>query len=115
MDDVLNIKNFKLFRGGGVAIFIKFHLNCVRINDLPINNTKQLWLFVKINNKLCAIGSVYRPPSCSILDFIDNFGVYLRQLVKKFDGIICGGDFNIDYLDVTSSSYASLSNVIVSI
>lgn len=109
-DENLLINNYNFFRcdradrGGGVAIYIKSLYKCSLSNKLNLNNSEQLWLSLNINNKHMCIGVVYRPPSSSVLEFLVSFEEILGNLTPKFDRLICGGDFNIDCLNESSSS-----------
>ena len=58
------------------------------------------------------IGVVYRPPSSSMLEFLDSIEEILGDLVPKYDIVIVGADFNIDCLNKSGSNYVRLNGVL---
>ncbi|XP_013147951.1 PREDICTED: uncharacterized protein LOC106110611, partial [Papilio polytes] len=61
-------------RGGGVGFFVKRGIN-VRVFAHPVEpsliSVEQMWLTLKINNKILAIGTAYRPPWLDVDSFFD--------------------------------------------
>lgn len=115
----VNLNNYKLFRrdrsegrGGGTAMYVKSNFKCSAINNLQLNTTEQLWVSLNYNNKKFALGVIYRPPNCSVLEFCNEFESVLNQLITKYDQVLCTGDFNIDFLEPTSNSYKLLHDSI---
>lgn len=105
--DVLNIEGYRFLRldraanrGGGVGVFI---LNSIEFEQLHLNCSpvlEELWLKIKLKNKNIVIGTVYRPPASSVSDFLVSLENSLSQLHTYCHDLICGGDINIDLLNV---------------
>lgn len=102
--------------GGGVGVYIKNHIKAKIIPELSINivNTEQLWLKVELSKRTFALGIVYRPPSQSVVDFLEQFENCINYIAPKFDELICMGDFNINALEDNCSAYIRLRNVLES-
>nr|CAH7729132.1 unnamed protein product [Callosobruchus chinensis] len=121
-DSMLKIENYKLYRadrrvgrGGGVCMYIKESAATKQIS--PINTEiEQLWIYgVKFKKQIYAIGTVYRPPSYSVVDFLNCLELNVIDMLPKYDEIICLGDFNIDMLRTESSATIKLNKTLESL
>nr|CAH7765239.1 unnamed protein product [Callosobruchus chinensis] len=120
-DSMLKIENYKLYRadrrvgrGGGVCMYIKESVATKQIS--PINTEiEQLWIEVKFKKQIYAIGTVYRPPSYSVVDFLNCLELNIIDMLPKYDEIICLGDFNIDMLRTESSATIKLNKTLESL
>nr|CAH7750229.1 unnamed protein product [Callosobruchus chinensis] len=118
---MLKIENYKLYRadrrvgrGGGVCMYIKESVATKQIS--PINTEiEQLWIEVKFKKQIYAIGTVYRPPSYSVVDFLNCLELNIIDMLPKYDEIICLGDFNIDMLRTESSATIKLNKTLESL
>lgn len=101
-------------RGGGVAIYYKSHLK-IGVIDIPsLEVLEQKWVSVHICKQKYIIGTVYRPPNKDIEQFLNEFEDSLSFVTPLCDGIICGGDINIDMLDICSNRSILFNNLIES-
>jgi len=57
------VRQDRMGRGGGVAIYYKTHLSMVPQSISRNPNFEQVWLNFSIDNKSYTLGCVYRPPS----------------------------------------------------
>ena len=83
-------------KGSGLAIYMKNDLTFVEIPKLNRSTPDIEALFVEIANsdKPIVLGVVYRPPSGSVENFIQEFHVLLSALPKE--NAFVTGDFNIN-------------------
>lgn len=80
-------------RGGGVAAIFKEHLNCRRLSAYSYSIFELSIFELNLSNPvLCAV--VYRPPKYN-KDFIEEFSVFLAEIMPKYDRVLIVGDFNI--------------------
>ena len=104
-------------RGGGIMVYITDALFGYS-NSLPLMSTvtphlEQFWFEIcKPNFKRQIICVVYRPPSGSIQNFVEE----LSNNIDKLEGSIgfeltIMGDFNINYKTTTSSDYKALKEL----
>jgi exonuclease III len=93
------IKGFKIFsqtregRGGGLIIYIRSSFKCKQIK---CNFKFSESLALKINDELSLV-AIYRKPSLSKVNFVNELNVFLESINDK-NLIICG-DMNINLLD----------------
>lgn len=100
IEDYSFIRRDRTSRGGGVGIYLKSN---IRYEILDINSQdalEHIWIKLVINKNTYIIGSLYRPPNKNMLDFINIFEDTVTALIPKCDNIICGGDININLLDL---------------
>ena len=85
-------------KGSGLAIYMKNDLTFVEIPKLNRSTPDIEALFVEIANSdkpiVLLLGVVYRPPSGSVENFIQEFHVLLSALPKE--NAFVTGDFNIN-------------------
>ena len=74
----VEFNNYSVFRldrnrqGGGVALYVRSSLACVRRLDLETPDTEMLWAEITSNHKRILVGMYCRSPSQSSFQ-IDNF------------------------------------------
>ena len=104
-DDIIKINGYNLIRtdrksrGGGVAIYIKSNLSYT-ISYFSSNSTlEELWIETNILKKKYIFGTLYRPPKGRLSDFLS----ILEKRLSEFQSleIICGGDINLNLLNIT--------------
>ncbi|KAJ8969378.1 hypothetical protein NQ317_000723 [Molorchus minor] len=82
----------------GTIIFIRNNIEHVDFNFQKISDISLINLTFCLNNKLCNIYAMYRPPSTNINDYIDALEIYLQHQNLNYDHNIFVGDINIDIL-----------------
>ena len=94
--------------GGGVALFIKDHIEYHVRNDLSIQNAFIESLFVEIaketvgKNKNVICGVVYRPPDTDVKKFNEYISAILSSIKQESKLSYLVGDFNINLLSIDS-------------
>lgn len=117
-DAVIELENYNLIRkdrdsrGGGVIIYIKCKYEFQILNNLPVGDTEQLWVSLNIKKQTVCVGGVYKPPSYSLVDFLNNLEECLTILTPQYETIICTGDFNIDFLNIFNNGTKKLTSLI---
>ena len=95
-------------RGRGVAIVFKECLQLVKFDCSDISaNLEYITCHTSINKHKYTLCSVYRPPSSSDAQFIEDWNALLSTLVICEGEIIICGDVNL-HLDNTSNHYTRL-------
>nr|CAH7716587.1 unnamed protein product [Callosobruchus chinensis] len=114
--DLLDITGYTLIRrdrdgrGGGTGMYIK---NNIRFSILPNeSDLEQLWIKIKVGGTDWAIGCVYRAPSLSIPNFLDELETTVSNLVATTDDILFMGDLNIDLINETSRGNALFTSLL---
>jgi len=109
LNTAVEVDGYKLFRwdrynqrGGGICVFVKSQLSVTVLHSFIPQLTEQLWLAIEINDISYAVGTFYRPPKQNIDDFINEFEECLGEIVPQFNNVVCCGDFNVDFLQVSS-------------
>ena len=88
---------------GGVAVYVKNNIPCMRRTELEILNVESVWIEIRLKYKRLLIGTFYRPPNSdqSVLSNIE------RSIDLAIDtgisDIIILGDFNLNMLKPASS------------
>ncbi|MCU7801409.1 MAG: endonuclease/exonuclease/phosphatase family protein, partial [gamma proteobacterium symbiont of Lucinoma myriamae] len=113
----ISINNFRLpFRKdrendthGGVAVYVKNNIPCLRRPELEILNAESVWIEIRLKNKRLLVGTFYRPPNSdqSVLSNIER-SIDLAMDTGIHDIIILG-DFNLDMLKIASNR--NISNI----
>ena len=89
-------------KGGGVGFLIQTDILYRIRNDLiPDNKTlscEQCYIEIKNNTEKVIIGTMYRPPSTNISEFINTFNTQIDKINKKGYECIIGLDHNLDLL-----------------
>ena len=88
---------------GGVAVYIKSEIPCIRRHDLEILNLECVWIEIRLPSKGLLIGTFYRPPNSdnTVLNNIENSIDLARD--TDIPEIIILGDFNLDMNKAVSS------------
>ncbi len=89
--------------GGGVCIYLR---HSIPFNIcLTYSNSVCDLLIVKLHNPSLIIVAMYRPPSCSLCDFVDvttKAKAYIMSLPSPLPQLILLGDFNLPDVDWTN-------------
>src|SRR5215469_10066048 len=89
-------------RGGGLAVIFR---SCLSISDiaLPVlSSFESLCFSLTLSAQSFTFIGVYRPPSSSLSEFLDDFPVLLSDLCSKPSPLVISGDFNIHVDDLNS-------------
>ena len=92
-------------RGGGVMFYIKNDLQFSVVFSSASDVLEELWLQIVHSKKTYVVGILYRPPKGKINEFLEIFEERLSDFQPS--DVICGGDINLNLLDL-SSQYACL-------
>lgn len=106
-----------LKKGGGLRIYYRSHLSVTVCEELTglFNTHESIFISVSNNNHKILFGTIYRPPSVSIV----NFNNYLSEILFENELIlnsrcIITGDLNIDYLQCnTLESHRTYKNIMI--
>nr|CAI5838393.1 unnamed protein product [Callosobruchus analis] len=90
-------------RGGGVALYLKNNLRYDVLNIPSTNELEQRWVSFHYSKQKFVVGALYRPPNKSFEEFLSEFEDVLTITSPISDRFVCGGDVNINLLDITSS------------
>ena len=106
-DNEIDIHGYSIFRrdrqslGGGLIIYYKNNINCIRRLDLENDNSELMWLEVKQPGQssflLCYC---YRPPS-EAREWIDQFEACVEKSLLENKETLVLGDVNYNILDET--------------
>lgn len=107
--NVVNLNGYKFVRrdrngsrGGGIAFYVKNHIN-FKIIPLDIQNSNEienLWIEIKIGRFRLVLGIVYHVPNISIDQSINILDEILSQIVPCNENIIMLGDVNVDMFNL---------------
>ena len=90
-------------RSGGVAIYVKETLNCVRRPDLEINGLESVWLQLSVHSRKILICGIYRPPNSPFTYWNLIHESFDRARNTNIQDIFILGDFNNDMLNAAKS------------
>ncbi|MEW8543133.1 MAG: reverse transcriptase family protein, partial [Candidatus Thiodiazotropha sp.] len=90
-------------RSGGVAIYVKETLNCVRRTDLEIKDLECVWLQLSSHSRNILICGIYRPPNSPSSYWNLLHESFDRAKNTNFQDIFILGDLNNDMLNATKS------------
>ena len=86
-------------RGGGVAIIYRESLTVTVLSKSGSGPCESLWVSVSGGGQRSAtVGVVYRPPSTSISDAIEELHNQLQSALSRGKSLFCLGDMNINLL-----------------
>lgn len=102
-DNLVNLKNYKLFRndrvnriGGGVAFYVKSNnFSCLVCSSECIGSIEFIFIEILNNSERCLIGCIYKPPNVNDLD---PFIAVLSQFSCLYSIVALVFDFNIDMM-----------------
>jgi len=81
--------------GGGIALIYKKNVSVKKIDCLPsLNSFEYLDLRFRLSSVLLRLIIIYRPPSSSTSDFINDFATLLESVVLVKEKLVLLGDFN---------------------
>nr|CAH7754814.1 unnamed protein product [Callosobruchus chinensis] len=119
VDEIITVPGYNLVRadrgtrGGGVALYLR---NDLIYSVIPVSsNIEQLWVSLRINGVVFALGCVYKPPTTSHTFFTDELEESLALCMLQSRHIICLGDININFLDSDSASVKYMTDMLHSI
>ncbi|MEW8548570.1 MAG: endonuclease/exonuclease/phosphatase family protein, partial [Candidatus Thiodiazotropha sp.] len=107
----ISLKNYRVpFRKdrdndahGGVAVYVKNNIPCLRRPELEVLNVESVWIEIRLNHKRLLVGTFYRPPN-SDHSVMSNIERSIDLAVDTgISDIIIMGDFNYNMLKQTSS------------
>lgn len=104
----VNIDGYKFVRcdretrGGGVGLYLKSNLRYEVVKIGCLESLEQLWVKLTVSKKQTVVGVLYRAPNKNILDFLSNFEDTVSDIFPRCNEVICGGDINIDMLDLSN-------------
>lgn len=95
-------------RGGGVALYVTTEKKCHLVHEYCVSTEDYEMLTVSDQNEMFAV--VYRPPGGNIRRFLAFYESFLDFTCKNNFHLTCGGDFNINILDdsTTSTEFGTL-------
>ena len=84
-------------RGGGIGLYVRdsCKVNLLFSEVLPF--IEQLWVEVCRGGASLAVAVIYRP-DVSVTNFLNQFEELLSDMVPRYGGVVCLGDFNINGL-----------------
>ena len=81
---------------GGVLCYVKNSILSKQNNDLHDDDVEGIFIEINLTNtKPILVGSIYRPPDCSV-DFLDNLDDVFKKCNNSYDDVYILGDFNLD-------------------
>lgn len=101
--------------GGGVAVLVKNNIQHEITNKWSDDDNSFINLQIQVNNKLCNIMNVYRPPNNYThkkTDFICELNQHLDKLQRQ--NTIITGDFNFNTIDEEDQHVQAYLNVMYS-
>ena len=100
-------------RGGGVAIIYRESLTVTVLSASGSGPCESLWASVSGNgHRSATVGVVYRPPSSSVADAVDELHDQLRSAVSRGKSVFCLGDMNINLLRPDGPGVRSYQSVL---
>ena len=89
-------------KGGGVGFLIRtdilYRTRNDLISDIKTLACEQCYIEIKNNTEKVIIGTMYRPPSTNISEFINTFDTQIEKINNKGYECIIGLDHNLDLL-----------------
>lgn len=113
VDGYTLFRSDRLTRGGGVALYVDNRLNAKKlVYDFSTLHVEidHLWVEVKQNKALIALGIIYKAPTFhhSSLDYLYDF---LPDIIQKYDLCLICGDFNINVQNTNAPDVRYLNNL----
>ena len=118
-DHFLSIDGYKIIRkdricneGGGLIVYVKNCMQCIRRQDLENELVETIWIEVSFNQKKILLAFVYRPPNENTITY-NTWINYMEEAISSAyvedKNIIILGDFNIDLLKKHPRQESSLT------
>ena len=98
-------------RGGGVAIVHKNSLTVSKQSTITYNTFENMEVLLQTGSECVRLCVVYRPPSSSKPQFLEEFTKYLDELATMSGKLLVLGDFNIhmdNHADATAQDLRDL-------
>ena len=101
-------------KGSGVALYVHHSINTEPLENISFCNPDIESLFIKTTNtpETHIIGTIYRPPSGDLSNFLKSFELILSTVPKK--GVHIMGDFNINLFNDTCKSKSQFEDIFFS-
>lgn len=98
----LEFVNRDLRKGGGVAVYIKYHMSYQRVSSVNVSyESIEIIIALNDSNNL-TLHAIYRTPQLSISSFVSQLENAMRK-TDKDECMIMLGDININILDADNS------------
>lgn len=94
--------------GGGVSIYVKEEMEIIELEQSKQNELVN-WTCIKVLEHNLIISLIYRPPSYSYLNFLNQLENIFQKYPKNH---LIVGDFNINLLDLNSLESARFKNLV---
>lgn len=117
LDEIIDLKGYRLYRrdrttrGGGVAVYVRSNHKSHLIQLPEVRNSEQVWVSVKFSIGQYAIGSLYRPPDFSAVDFLGELESAIGVLEPLYTSLIVLGDLNINLLNFSGTHTKNILNL----
>lgn len=112
------IDNYKLLRcdregrGGGVALYYRENLHISGEKFLSTEFSENIWVNLRLGNKLFTVGTYYRPPRGNFQQFLNEFEDSLSNYSILSDHTVCMGDFNVNLLHMHDNKTTKLIDLL---
>ena len=110
------IQSRKKWRGGGIVVIYKSHLQVKKLIFNDYTSFKSLTIILNISTKLYLFSTIYRAPYSTrqlttMLTFLDEFPDHISTLLRNSRNINILEDFNIPWNIVDQPDTISMQNV----
>lgn len=95
-------------RGSGLAIYARDSLTVTQIDSRLNDDIEYLWMEILFSKQKVAVGCVYRPHRGNFRVFLNYFEDIYDSIFVDYPNNICLGDFNVNLLDLTNNSTATM-------
>ena len=89
-------------RGGGVSVYVHDTLRVEKLSHISVSlpNIESLFLKIFCESKQTTVGTIYKPPSATYIEFTDSLENLVLQVTRdKLSETILCGDFNLNLLN----------------
>ena len=83
--------------GGGIGIMYRSMISIKRIHANQFRSFEFAEWNATIQNQVLKLIAVYRPPSCPVGLFFDEFSIYLESIIPTTERLLISGDFNFHF------------------
>ena len=118
----LTPEGYKLFdvprpskRGGGVAIVCKSNLKPTKQPTEVYEMFEHMEVLISTNSDCVRLCVLYRPPSGSVKNFLDEFSSYIDQHSSTTGRLLILGDFNFHLRNIQDRSACSFRDLLFSL
>jgi hypothetical protein len=99
-------------RGGGLALIHLSTVKATRLEDITCPSFEGFTSSLSCLQKSVLLIALYRPPRCSVADFLADFEELLERLTTSSHNLLIVGDFNI-HMESTTDRHALKLNEIL--